>query len=98
MSDLTVIGYPDEQTAARAWDELVRLQKDYLANLEDAAIIRRDSKGGLHVTTPADHAVTGGTVLRTSLTRDSGQRLMKVLPGADPATREETPDAVTTRG
>jgi uncharacterized membrane protein len=100
MSDLAVIGYPDEQTAARAWDELVRLEKDYLADLEDAAIIRRDSSGGLHVTTPAHHAVAGGTVLRTSLTHDSEQQLMKVLPGADPATatREGTPDAATSRG
>jgi uncharacterized membrane protein len=46
MSDLTVIGYPDEQTAARAWDELVRLENDCLADLEDAAIIRRASNGG----------------------------------------------------
>ena len=53
----------------------------------------------LHVTTPAHHAVAGGAVLRTSLTHDSEQ-LMKVLPGADPATatREGTPDAATTRG
>jgi hypothetical protein len=86
MSDLTVIGYPDEQTAARAWDELVRLEKDCLADLQDAAIIRRDSNGGLHVTTPAHYAVAGGTVLRTWLTHGSGEQLMKVLPGADPAT------------
>jgi uncharacterized membrane protein len=59
MSDLTVIGYPDEQTAARAWDQQVRLEKDCLADLEDAAIIRRDSNGGLHVTTPAHYAVAG---------------------------------------
>ena len=77
MSDLIALGCPDEQTAARVRDELVRLQKDYL---EDAAIIRRNSKGELHVTTPAHHAVAGGTVLRTSVTHDSEQQLMKVLP------------------
>jgi len=32
-----------------------------LVDLEDAAIIRRDQNGGLHVTTPAHHAVTWGT-------------------------------------
>jgi len=48
MSDLIVIGYPDEETAAKVWQELVRLQKDYLVDLEDAAIIRRDKKGKLH--------------------------------------------------
>src|ERR1700735_1009406 len=61
MSDLMVIGYPDEQTAQRAWEELTKLQRDYLIDLEDAAIIRRDRNGKLHVTTPAHHAVAWGT-------------------------------------
>ena len=61
MSDLIVIGYPDEETAQKAWDELVRLQHDFLVDLEDAAVIRRDRKGKLHVTTPAHHAVAWGT-------------------------------------
>jgi uncharacterized membrane protein len=61
MSDLIVIGYPDEETAERVWNELVKLQADYLVDLEDAAIIRRDRNGKLHVTTPAHHAVAWGT-------------------------------------
>ena len=56
MSDLIVIGYPDKK-ATTVWQELVKLQEDYLVDLEDAAIIRRDQKGKLHVTTPAHHAV-----------------------------------------
>jgi uncharacterized membrane protein len=97
MSDLIALGCPDEQTAARVRDELVRLQKDYL---EDAAIIRRNSQRELHVTTPAHHAVAGGTVLRTSVTHDSEQQLMKVLPGATRPRPPGTgaPDAATTRG
>jgi uncharacterized membrane protein len=62
MSDLIVIGYPDETTAQRVWDELVKLEQDYLVDLEDAAIIRRDAKGKLHVTTPPHHAVAWGTL------------------------------------
>ena len=62
MSDLIVIGYPDEETAEKVWDELVKLQEDFLVDLEDAAIIRRDQKGRLHVTTPAHHAVIWGTL------------------------------------
>ena len=62
MSDLIVIGYPDEDTAEKVWQELVRMQKDYLVDLEDAAIIRRDKKGKLHVITPAHHAVAWGTL------------------------------------
>ena len=61
MSDLTVIGYPDETTAYNVWYELVKLEKDYLVDLHDAAIIRRDQKGKFHVTTPAHHAVAWGT-------------------------------------
>jgi uncharacterized membrane protein len=61
MSDLIVIGYPDENTAQNVWEELVRLEHDYLVDLDDAAVIRRDRKGRLHVTTPAHHAVAWGT-------------------------------------
>ena len=61
MSDLIVIGYPDEGRAMAVWDELVKLQNEYLVDLEDAAIIRRDQKGKLHITTPAHHAVAWGT-------------------------------------
>src|SRR6202046_1053505 len=62
MSDLMVIGYPDEETAQRAWEELTKLQRDYLIDLEDAAVIRRDRDGKLHLTTPAPHAVAWGTL------------------------------------
>jgi uncharacterized membrane protein len=62
MSDLIVIGYPDEITAERVWQELVRLERDYLIDLEDAAIIRRDTSGKLHVTTPAHHAAAWGSL------------------------------------
>lgn len=62
MSDLIIIGFPDEKGAQDVWDELVRLQRDYLVDLDDAAIVRRDQKGKLHVTTPAHHAVAWGTL------------------------------------
>jgi len=61
MSDLIVIGYPDENRAQQVWEELVKLQNDYLVDLEDAAIIRRDKNGKLYITTPAHHAVAWGT-------------------------------------
>ena len=58
MSDLIVIGYPDEDTAQRVWGELVKLQEDYPVDLEDAAIIRRD-RNGKRRHHPAHHAVAG---------------------------------------
>jgi len=62
LSELIIIGYPDEHTAEEVWRELVDLERDYLIDLEDAAVIRRDKKGRLHVTTPAHHAVAWGTL------------------------------------
>src|ERR1700727_491490 len=62
MSDLIVIGYPDENTAQNVWEELLKLERDYLVDLEDAAVIRRDQKGKLHVTTPAHHAGAWGSL------------------------------------
>jgi uncharacterized membrane protein len=62
MSELIVIGYPNERTAQDVWHELVRLRRDFLADLHDAAIIRRDVNGRLHVTAPAHHGVAGGTL------------------------------------
>jgi uncharacterized membrane protein len=62
MSELIVIGYPDEHTAQDVWHELVKLERDFLIDLDDAAVIRRDVKGKLHVTTPAHHGVTRGTL------------------------------------
>jgi uncharacterized membrane protein len=70
MSDLLVIGYPDEATAENVWRELIKLQSDYLVDLDDAAILRRDSKGKLHVTTPAHHAVAWGTLSGRKATPD----------------------------
>jgi uncharacterized membrane protein len=77
MSDLIIIGYPDETTAGNVWAELVKLQHDYLVDLEDAAIIRRDQRGKLHVTTPsttrppgaASAACSGARAAPTTSTR-----------------------------
>jgi len=62
MSELIVIGYPNEHTAHDVWHELVRLERDFLIDLDDAAVIRRDLNGKLHVTTPAHHGVARGSL------------------------------------
>jgi uncharacterized membrane protein len=71
MSDLIVIGYPDEPTAQTVRQEVVQLEKDYLVDLPDRF---------LEALRPY-----GGTVLRTSLTHDAEQQLMKALHGDDRA-------------
>lgn len=59
MSELIVIGYDDEQTAERVLDELQDLQKDYLIDLDDAAIVRRTPTGKLKVQTPGSPTGAG---------------------------------------
>jgi uncharacterized membrane protein len=54
MSELIVIGYPDETTAKKVLDEAFELEKEYLIDLEEAAVVVRDTNGRLRVTT-VDH-------------------------------------------
>jgi len=51
MSDLIVIGYDDEETAKTVLADLTAMEKDYLVDLEDSAVVSRDKNGHLHVTT-----------------------------------------------
>jgi uncharacterized membrane protein len=60
LSDLLVIGYPDEQTAPRVWDEVRKLQHDFLIDLEDAAVIIHRADGKFEVRT-AHNPVQGQT-------------------------------------
>lgn len=59
MAELIVIGYDDEETAERVLDELQDLQHDYLIDLQDAAVVRRDGKGKLKVQTPGSPTGAG---------------------------------------
>ncbi len=52
MAELIVIGYADEQTAGKVLDEVLEMQKDYLIDLANAGVVRRDAKGKLHVSSP----------------------------------------------
>ena len=61
MSDLIVIGYPDETTAALAADEARALARDLIIQPDAIASIVRDTEGKYHVHT-SHHAVgTGAT-------------------------------------
>lgn len=61
MSELIVIGYPDEVTASNVLGELQDLERDYLVDLDDAAVITRGMNGKLKVTT-TDHMVATGAI------------------------------------
>ena len=44
MSDLVVIGFDDEHTAFEMWAALVKLQKEYLIEMEDVVVVTKDEK------------------------------------------------------
>jgi uncharacterized membrane protein len=51
VADLIAIGYDDEETAARAAEEVYRLEKDLIIQDEAVAVIVRDKEGKFKVTT-----------------------------------------------
>ena len=58
MSDLIVIGYPDETTAEAAADEARRLAQDLIIQPDAIAVIVRDKEGNYH--THTHHHLVGG--------------------------------------
>ena len=52
MSDLIVIGYENPQTARQAYDQVLRLQQDFVVDLRGLAIVDVDADGKTHVDTP----------------------------------------------
>ena len=60
MSELLVVGYNDESTAERVLDTLQRLEReDFRFDLDDAAVLVRNQKGKVKVTTTDDMVKTG---------------------------------------
>ena len=52
MSDLIVIGYENPQTAQQAYEQVQRLQQDFIVDLRGLAIVNVDADGKTHVDTP----------------------------------------------
>jgi uncharacterized membrane protein len=52
MSDLIVIGYESPQTARQAYEQVQRLQRDFIVDLRGLAIVDVDADGKTHVDTP----------------------------------------------
>jgi uncharacterized membrane protein len=59
MATLVAIGYPDEETASAAADEVQRLAKDLVIEPDAVAVITRDADGKFHTHTN-HHPVGGG--------------------------------------
>lgn len=64
MSDLIVIGYEDPETARQAYEQMQRLQQDFVVDLRGLAVVHVDADGKTHVDTPrrivGASAATGG--------------------------------------
>ena len=52
MSDLIVIGYENPQSARQAYEQVQRLQHDFIVELRGLAIVDVDNDGKTHVDTP----------------------------------------------
>jgi uncharacterized membrane protein len=61
MSEMVVIGYPDEQTAEQAMNEVMRLQQDYMIQLDQLAVVQQDADGKFHTHSPVSPTAAGTT-------------------------------------
>jgi uncharacterized membrane protein len=52
MSELIVIGYDNDASATRAYNEVLALNKDFVVKLTGLAIVTVDAEGKSHVETP----------------------------------------------
>ncbi len=59
MSELIAIAYPDEFRAAEVRATLARLQLEYLVDLEDAVVVRRNRDGDLKLDQPVNLTAAG---------------------------------------
>jgi uncharacterized membrane protein len=63
MSDLIVASFKDAGTAEAAMDALRRLKKDGIADIDDAAIVRKDPDGNVRIKNSLDQATIGGAAV-----------------------------------
>jgi uncharacterized membrane protein len=59
MSDLIIIGYDEEATGRKAYEEVLKLNEDMVVQLEGLAIVTMDENGKNHVETPAKLVSSG---------------------------------------
>ena len=52
MSELIIIGFDNPVTARAAYDEVLALQSDFIADLKGVAVVTVDAEGKTHVETP----------------------------------------------
>lgn len=59
MSNLIAVGFKDEFTADQVVTELLKLQREHLVDLEDAAIVIRNKEGKVRIKQTQELTITG---------------------------------------
>jgi uncharacterized membrane protein len=59
MSDLIVVAFPDEATAFALRGELIKLQREYLIEMEDVVIVTREADGDVQLHQAVNMTATG---------------------------------------
>jgi uncharacterized membrane protein len=59
MSDLVVVGFEDEYTAFEIRAALARLEKEYLIDMEDIAVVTRSAQGKIKLNQAANVSTAG---------------------------------------
>ena len=80
MADLIAIGYPDVGTAQQAMDEVDRISGELIILPDAVATVVRNLDGKFRVTATLLSRF-GGTVLKSSLSRQAEQDLQDALHG-----------------
>jgi uncharacterized membrane protein len=65
MSDLIAVAYPDRATAEKVRDELARLTREHVIEIEDAVVATREANGKVKLhqaVNPAGSAAAGGAL------------------------------------
>ena len=61
MTDLIVVSFDNEATAFAMRDELVKIQKEYLLDLEDIVVVTHDADGKVNLHQAANMVALGAT-------------------------------------
>ena len=81
MSDLIVIGYENQQTARQAYEQVQRLQRDFIVDLRGLAVVDVDADGKTHVDTPARIVDLLFHLPSAAVDRRARPKLRDVVPG-----------------
>jgi uncharacterized membrane protein len=96
MSNLVVIGFEDEHTAFEMRAELVKLQKEYLIEMEDVVVVTKDEKGKVKLHQAVNLTAVGavGIGIDNNFIKELGETITPGSSALFVLVRKSTPDKV----